>query len=58
MNRSWIEVDLKAITYNLAQVKKKIGKKKILVCIKADAYAHGAIPIAKTIEKEIDFFLV
>ena len=56
MNRSWIEVDLKAITYNLAQVKKKIKRSKILACIKADAYAHGAIPIAQAIEKKVDFF--
>jgi len=56
MNRSWIEVDLKAITYNLAQVKKKIRRDKILACIKADAYAHGAISVAQTIEKKVDFF--
>ncbi len=56
MNRSWIEIDLKAIRYNLLQVKKKIGRDKILACIKADAYAHGAISIAKTIEKKVDFF--
>ena len=56
MNRSWIEVDLKAIAYNLTQVKKKIGKDNILACIKADAYAHGAISVAQTIEKKVDFF--
>ena len=56
MNRSWIEIDLKAIKYNLTQIKKKIGRDKILACIKADAYAHGAISVAQTIEKKVDFF--
>jgi len=57
MNRNWIEIDLEAISYNITRIKKKVGKgTKVLACIKADGYGHGAISVAKTIEKKADFF--
>ena len=56
MERSWIEVNLGAIKYNLEQIKRKIGKNKILACIKADGYSHGATTVANTIKKEVEFF--
>lgn len=41
------EISLSAISSNLNQVKLKIGKRKILAVVKALAYGHGAIPVAK-----------
>lgn len=46
---SWLEVDLDAIRHNINTVKNTIGSKcKLMVVVKADAYGHGAIQIAKT----------
>ncbi|MCK4244142.1 MAG: alanine racemase [Candidatus Omnitrophica bacterium] len=56
MKRSWIEVNLGAIKYNLEQIRKKIGKNKILACIKADSYSHGATIVANAIKKKVEFF--
>ncbi len=56
MKRSWIEINLGAIEYNLEQIKRKIGKNKILACIKADGYSHGATPVANAIKKKVEFF--
>ena len=45
---TWVEVDSKAINYNLAQFKKKIGPDKLLMpVVKANAYGHGIVEIAK-----------
>ncbi len=41
------EIDLAALRHNLQQVKKRIGRREILAVIKANAYGHGAVPIAQ-----------
>lgn len=46
---SWLEVDLDAIRYNINKTKAQIGHNcKLLVVVKADAYGHGSVQIAKT----------
>ncbi len=43
-------VDLSAIRHNLLEIRKTINSNtKIMAIIKADAYGHGAIPLAKAI---------
>lgn len=41
------EVDLAALRKNLRQVRKRIGRKKILAVVKANAYGHGAVEVAR-----------
>lgn len=51
--RGYAEIDLDAITDNVLAMKQHISNNtKILAVIKTDAYGHGAIPIAKVLEKE------
>lgn len=46
---SWVEIDLNAIRHNCQQVKKAIGPgRRLLAVVKADAYGHGAVRVAKT----------
>lgn len=47
--RAWIEVDLKAVKNNLQFIKSLAPQNQIMAVIKANAYGHGAIPIAKTV---------
>lgn len=43
-------VDLNAIRHNLLEVRSKLREDtKLMVIIKADAYGHGAVPLAKAI---------
>lgn len=43
-----VEVDLDAITKNIVEFRRHLGKKtKILATVKGDAYGHGAIHVAK-----------
>ena len=41
-------VNLKAISDNIAQVRKRIGKRReLMAVVKADAYGHGAVPVSR-----------
>ncbi|MFA5092877.1 MAG: alanine racemase [Candidatus Omnitrophota bacterium] len=45
---TWAEVNLNNLKYNFKQIKSLLNPKtKILVTVKADAYGHGLIPVAK-----------
>jgi len=53
MRPTYAEIDLSAIHYNLKQVRKQVGKHpQIMAVVKANAYGHGMIPVAKFILKE------
>ena len=55
--RTEIKIDLDAIEHNYNQVRAKLPNDcKILTVIKADAYGHGAIEVAKLLDKKCDFF--
>jgi len=41
-------IDLSAYRYNLEQIKKKVAPAQTMAVVKANAYGHGMIPIAKT----------
>lgn len=43
-------VDLDAIAFNLEVLRQRVGKAKIMGVVKADAYGHGMIPVAKKLE--------
>lgn len=45
---AWVEVDLGAIADNVRTLKSIIGPKTLFMAVvKADAYGHGAVPVAK-----------
>lgn len=53
------DINLDAIFYNMCEIKKRLNPGvKIAAVIKADAYGHGALPVAKAIYKEADWFAV
>lgn len=55
--RVWAEIDLDAICNNINKTKDVIQKEvKIMAVIKADAYGHGAVPIAKVLQNKVDAF--
>ncbi|MGL5914738.1 MAG: alanine racemase, partial [Culicoidibacterales bacterium] len=44
---TWLEIDLTAISENVANIKKHYTKEKaIFAVVKADAYHHGAVAVA------------
>ena len=46
---SWIEIDLNAIRSNVHGLKSRLARgTRVLAVVKADAYGHGAVKVAKT----------
>jgi alanine racemase len=51
MRPTWKEIDLGALASNYLQVKKLIGPhRKIIASVKANAYGHGIVPVARALE--------
>jgi alanine racemase len=49
---TYAEIDIAAFRHNLEEARKATGKnKKVMAVIKADAYGHGAVPLALALEK-------
>jgi alanine racemase len=45
---TWMDVDLDALSDNLAEVQRKVGPAtKVIASLKANAYGHGVVPIAR-----------
>ena len=52
LRRTWAEVDLDAIRHNYETLRRHIGKSvKFLGVVKADAYGHGAVHVARTLQE-------
>ena len=52
LRRTWAEIDLDALAHNYHQARRRIGPGvKYLGVVKADAYGHGAVQVARQLEK-------
>lgn len=48
----WAEIDLKNIAHNYQQVRKLVGSKvRVMAIVKANAYGHGAVEVARTLDE-------
>lgn len=45
---TWVEVDLEAVANNVRRLAKQAAPAKILAVLKADAYGHGMVKVART----------
>ena len=53
---TWAEIDLNAIRHNFRVLRKLAGTAKILTVIKADAYGHGMLAVARVlVQEKVDF---
>lgn len=57
---TWVEINLDYIKHNYTQIKKNIDKNvKVGAVLKANAYGHGAVEVAKLLEEEnVDYICV
>jgi alanine racemase len=45
---TWVEIDLDALAHNIGEVRSRIGEGQgMLLVVKADAYGHGAVEVAR-----------
>lgn len=55
-NGPWIEVSLDRILKNLVAVRQKAGPDlHVMAVVKANAYGHGLIPVARALSGKVDF---
>lgn len=52
IERSWVEINLSQIRRNYTAYKKIFNKQKIIAVVKADAYGHGDIEVARVLMQE------
>ena len=53
LKRTWAEISLDNLTHNFETIRRQVGPKaKLLGVVKADAYGHGAVRVAKLDECE------
>lgn len=52
---NYVNIDLDAISHNFQAVAQKAGV-PVMAVVKADAYGHGAVPIARHLESRCAFF--
>ncbi len=45
--RTWAEVDLGAVRHNVKALKRRANDSRLMAVVKADAYGHGAVEVAR-----------
>lgn len=51
-SRSWVEVDLDALSYNLNKLLALLHREtSLMAVVKADGYGHGLVAVAKQCQK-------
>ncbi|HEX2140832.1 MAG TPA: alanine racemase [Candidatus Limnocylindria bacterium] len=49
-HRAWVEIDHAALRHNLDRLRTMAGlERQVIAVVKANAYGHGAIPVARTL---------
>jgi alanine racemase len=48
----WIELNLDHLAWNLSQVRRRVNNRPVMVVIKANAYGHGLVGIARFLEAQ------
>jgi alanine racemase len=56
MYRCWAEIDTSALRHNARVVRKRIGSADLLAVVKAGAYGHGMIGVAKALVNDVELF--
>jgi alanine racemase len=54
-SNTYAKIDLSAIRDNFRTIREKAGA-PVMAVVKADAYGHGAVPVAQMLEKDCAFF--
>ena len=55
--RTWAEIDLAALRYNLQAVRRLAGPAMdVMAVVKANAYGHGVGPVTEALRDEVEMF--
>jgi alanine racemase len=48
-------IHLDSLIHNYQLIKEKVQNKRVMAVVKANAYGHGAVPVAKALESVGDY---
>jgi len=51
-HKSWAEINLDNLVYNVRGIQQKIHPAQVIAVVKADAYGHGAVPVTRRLIAE------
>lgn len=52
-SRAWAEIDLAALSFNLASIRRQVGAgRRVIAIVKANAYGHGALRVSRRLSSE------
>ena len=55
--RTWAEIHLDRLAHNYHALRTRAPQSKFVGLVKANAYGHGAVPVAKELEARADAYL-
>ncbi|MBO7402170.1 MAG: alanine racemase, partial [Lachnospiraceae bacterium] len=59
LRRTWANIDLDALGFNYDKLRERVGNAKFLGVVKADAYGHGSVQVARLLQdKGADYLAV
>ena len=50
--KTYAEINLDNLAHNIGRIREKVAPSALIPIIKANAYGHGAIPVAKRLARE------
>ena len=54
--RCWAEIDLDAVRHNAQVARERSGAGELIAIVKANAYGHGLVEIARALREQADLF--
>ncbi len=54
--KTWVEISRNALLHNIRSIKAHVKPVAVMAVVKANAYGHDAIIVAKTVAKDADWF--
>ena len=59
LKRTWTEINFDNLENNFNIIRQRVNENvKVMCVVKADAYGHGAVPVAKFLQSKADYFAV
>ncbi len=58
MTVAWAVIDLDALRHNFRLLRARAGCARVMAVVKADAYGHGLVPVARALAEEADALAV
>ena len=52
---TWAEISLGRLERNLAAIRQQVGKAKVMIVVKANAYGHGLVEVSKALADKSDY---